>query len=145
LECAVQLRQAGLIFPIGPGINSGEGASKDVFPTPVLASAGPQRIWGEPAAEEWSDGVVEDFMEALFDCAESLDPSLDFDDIVQAFREVFANSDSAFSDLRFTFGKFRSECAAHWDTIRGDNTIRLAILDDALLWIERHLHITLVF
>ena len=145
LECAVQLRQAGLIFPIGPGINSGEGASKDVFPTPVLASAGPQRIWGEPAAEEWSDGVVEDFMEALFDCAESLDPSLDFDDIVQAFREVFANSDSAFSDLRFTFGKFRSECAAHWDTIRGDNTIRLAILDDALLWIERHLHIRWFF
>ena len=144
-SCAVQLRQAGMLYPIQPGINSIQQRRPSDFPIPIMTSEGPHREWQPARGIEWGNGLIDDFVEQLLDCAMGLHAGTSFLVAVELFKELFNNRNAAFSDLVRSFKYFRRECGEHWDDIRGDDTQPFNVLDDTLQRIERHLHIRWFF
>ena len=143
--CAVQLRQAGLFFHIQPGINSNAQKQPSGFPIPILPSEGPSRDWPQPGQVEWDNGIIEEFVETLLQCAQGLRQYHSFQTSVAAFKEVFRNTTWAFSDLVKTFRFFCQETRVHWEDIREAGSVPLSILDDTLTWIERRLSLQWFF
>ena len=144
-SCAIQLRQAGHLFPIQPGINSRQLRTPLEYPVPVMPTAGPQREWQQPAAVAWNNGIDSDFLESLVDCAETITETTAFGDIVQCFKDIFTRSAASFEELKTTFNFFKVETLKHWEDMRGDNTLNAAMLADALQWVEDHLHLRWFF
>ena len=138
-RCAVQLRQAGLFFPLQPGINSNAQKQPNGFPIPILPSAGPQRDWPQLQGMEWNNGIIDEFVETLLNCAQALRRADNFLFSVERFKEIFRNSSWAFSDLVKTFQFFCRETREHWEDVREVDTLPLNLLDDVLIWIERRL------
>ena len=145
-SCAVRLRHEGLLVDIQPGINSKSQRRPEAFPKPVMRTAGPQRNWEPLEHQEWTDGILDDFEEELFDCIQGWGPRIDFLKAVEHLKAVFEGSEYAFSDLRKTFDHFKNDVLRIWEEHREDaEHITTDFLRDIVTWVDKRLNIRWFF
>ena len=144
-SCAVQLRRDGIFFEPPPGINSSSQRTTVDFPMPVLRTQGPHRQWQVPHAQEWDTGILDDVEEDLLNCALELPRGGDFLTEVEAFKNVLQRRWYSTRELFKTFKHFHGEMKLRWEDLREEENLPYSILEDILVWVEKHLHIRWFF
>lgn len=139
-SCAVQLRRDGIFFEPPPGINSSSQRTTVDFPMPVLRTQGPHRQWQVPYAQEWDTGILDDVEEDLLNCALDLRRGGDFLKAVEAFKSVLQRRWYSTRELFKTFKHFHGEMRLRWEELREEENLPYSILEDILVWVDKHLH-----
>ena len=115
LECAVKLRNEGLMTDIGPGINNKMTDKESDFPIPVLPTEGPERAWGVQYATSWSDGYNQLLAEHLIDLLLALPNNFDHNEAVEHIKTLLAQHVMSFDDIKRTFKRVWDDLPITWD------------------------------
>ena len=145
-KCAVKLRHEGLVFPLQPGINSVGQRRPPAFPIPVMPAEGPQREWQPQLQQDWSNGILDDFEEEIFNCLLRMKPNIRFQEAVEEIKQLFGQSSHAFTDLQRTFEHFKCDIISVWNEHREDGEhVTTAFVEDLMMWISKKLHLRWFF
>lgn len=115
LECAVKLRNEGLMTDIGPGINNKMIDKESDFPIPVLPTEGPERAWGVQYATSWSDGYNQLLAEHIIDLLLALPQNFDHNEAVEHIKTLLAQHVMSFDDIKRTFKRVWDDLPITWD------------------------------